>query len=254
MLTVKPFVIVTFPSPLIENTVVVELFLASTSIKPEGVADRLDRTVATVPVYVASEESTSIAAREPSEVVLVSASVLLTVTAPDSVDVPVIVAAPLTASVLLSVAAPVIVAAPPTSNVLVPEIVTAPVSVDVVLTDRAPTIVAPPPVTCTPPAIVTCPSPFTRNTAAGVLPTTPEIRLNPAPPSLFDRTFSTVPAYVPSSVENTSIALVAAPALLVVLVSASVLLTVTAPVSVDAPETVKPFIIVAPPLTCKLLN
>ena len=66
-----------------------------------------------------------------------------------------------------------------------------------------------------------------------------------------DRITATVPVYAASE-ESTSSAVVARPE--VVLVSASVLLTVTAPVSVDAPKTVKPFIIVAPPLTCKLLN
>ena len=64
------------------------------------------------------------------------------VTAPDSVDVPVIVAFPLTSSVLLSDTAPPIVAAPLTASVLLS--VTAPVTANV-------------------PATVTAPSPFTEN-------------------------------------------------------------------------------------------
>ena len=64
------------------------------------------------------------------------------VTAPDSVDVPVIVAFPLTSSVLLSDTAPPIVAAPLTASVLLS--VTAPVTANV-------------------PAAVTAPSPLTEN-------------------------------------------------------------------------------------------
>ena len=64
------------------------------------------------------------------------------VTAPDSVDVPVIAAFPLTASVLLNVTVPVIVAFPPTASVLLN--VTAPVTAAV-------------------PATVKAPSPFTEN-------------------------------------------------------------------------------------------
>jgi hypothetical protein len=60
------------------------------------------------------------------------------------------------------------VALPPTDKVLLPGIVTPPISVDASLTDSEPVIVAPPPVTFMPFATVTCPSPFTVNTAADV--------------------------------------------------------------------------------------
>ena len=108
---------------------------------------------------------------------------------------------------------------------LLPEIDTFPVSVD------APVIVAFP-LTDSMPVTVANPSPRTLKTVVE-LSFWAAIRVNPSPLALFDRTLSTVPAYAPLSFENTSIALVAASAPAVVLVSASVLLTVTAPVSVD---------------------